>query len=147
MIKATKTKSKKNTVNSENKEVKTKPVKTVLKEKTKDSQPVKKLTPEPVQKYFLHAVQWEESEAGWGTRGDGWTFHKNPEDALLFIKEYWDRQPKATPSEYTRNLHDNAIILEVSEKLHEYVMRKGNVWLHPNNSEAYKTFDTSVLKP
>lgn len=50
--------------------------------------------------------EWEESEAGWGVRPDGWTIHKNMEDCKQYSKEFWDRQTKIlgveVPPEYTR---------------------------------------------
>jgi len=65
-------------------------------------------------KNITHTIigqNWEESEAGWGTRPDGFTLHLTEEDRQMFIKgyltkqkEYFDKAlgPGITPSEYTR---------------------------------------------
>ncbi len=53
----------------------------------------------------MHKVicqKWEESEAGWGTRPDGYTLHLSDADCKKFIKAYWARMPKAVPDEYSR---------------------------------------------
>lgn len=51
--------------------------------------------------------KWEESEAGWGTRPDGYTLHKTEEDIQSFLKKMRDREaehlkPGEVPEEYTR---------------------------------------------
>lgn len=53
---------------------------------------------------------WEESEAGWGQRPDGYSVHYSLEDAKEYVKEYLSDQKKyfdsrgvkGTPHEYTR---------------------------------------------
>lgn len=88
----------------------------------------------------LWAVQWEESERGWGCRPDGYSFHRNPEEARKFIKDYEDKLPKhEVPDEYSRTVGDPKLI-EVSQELYNHVMEKGSVWLGPNNESAYKTY-------
>lgn len=46
--------------------------------------------------------QWEESEAGWGTRPDGYSIHETGPDREDYISEYWDSMPDYVPSEYSR---------------------------------------------
>ena len=50
----------------------------------------------------LVKVLWEESEQGWGVRPDGYSLHRNSEDAKAFVNEYWDRMPNNVPEEYSR---------------------------------------------
>ncbi len=46
---------------------------------------------------------WEESEAGWGQRPDGYTLHLTEQDRKDYVREYWDKQPKGpTPTFYFR---------------------------------------------
>lgn len=53
-------------------------------------------------KYMLLCQKWEESEAGWGTRPDGYSLHLSDEDRRAFIQAYWDRMPAEVPEEYSR---------------------------------------------
>ncbi len=46
--------------------------------------------------------KWEESEAGWGTRPDGYSLHRTEEDRLAFVTAYWDSMPDRPPAEYSR---------------------------------------------
>lgn len=46
--------------------------------------------------------RWVESEAGWGTRPDGFSLHVGREALERFVREYWDRMPDTAPSEYSR---------------------------------------------
>lgn len=50
---------------------------------------------------ILFRQKWIESEAGWSQRRDGYSYHLDVESAKSFIKDYWDKMPKATPSEYS----------------------------------------------
>jgi hypothetical protein len=74
---------------------------------------------------------WEESEAGWGCRPDGWTVHRTEADRVAFVKEYWDRQPKGpAPDEYTRTC-GNPFLMDLNEndKLYEALIKsKNGVW-------------------
>ncbi len=96
--------------------------------------------------FSLYAIEWEESESGWGVRPDGFSFHQSSEDATQYIKDYWARQPKEVQYEYSRPCNDKARLIEVSEGLHDYVMEHGSVWLNPKSASAYKTFDVNQLK-
>jgi|GEM_PF-2895942 len=51
---------------------------------------------------ILFRQKWTESEAGWGQRNDGYSYHLNAESAKGFIKDYWETMPDKTPSEYSR---------------------------------------------
>lgn len=95
--------------------------------------------------FVLHAIEWEESERGWGTRPDGFSFHRSQEEATKYLKEFFAKQPKEVPDEYSRPINSNAKLIEVSEGLHNYVLSKGSVWLVPTNASAYKTYDASHL--
>ena len=46
--------------------------------------------------------KWEESEAGFGTRPDGFSLHLSEADREAFIKDYWDSMPDETQPEYSR---------------------------------------------
>ena len=70
---------------------------------------------------------WEESEAGWGTRPDGFSLHLTQEAAKEyadnFMKSQHDRLGDATPAEYDRpagspyevNVNDE-IFADIDEK-------------------------------
>jgi hypothetical protein len=51
---------------------------------------------------FGYAQEWEESEAGWGVRPDGFSLHESYEAAKQFVREYWDSMPDRTPAGYSR---------------------------------------------
>lgn len=106
-------------------------------------------TQKPMKKpaiFSLYAIEWVERERGWGMRPDGFSLHRSPEEATEFIKDFWSRQPKETPDEYTSPCSEKAKLIQVSESLHDYVVENGSVWLHPKNEQAYKTFDASTLQ-
>lgn len=46
--------------------------------------------------------KWEESEANWGVRSDGYSLHLGEDDRKRFVAEYWDSMPDSTPAEYSR---------------------------------------------
>lgn len=55
------------------------------------------------QQPVVFCQQWEESEAGWGVRPDGYSLHLSLDDAKQYIKDYWDDQPEGpAPAEYSR---------------------------------------------
>lgn len=94
----------------------------------------------------LYAIVWEESERNWGTRPDGYSFHRSQSEATEFINEYQSKLPREVPDEYSRPLSENARLIEVSESLYDYVTEFGSVWLVPNNDNAYKTYDANELR-
>lgn len=53
-------------------------------------------------KKSLVLQEWEESEAGWGVRPDGYSFHLNEEDCKAYVKEYWAKMPAEVQQEYSR---------------------------------------------
>ena len=46
--------------------------------------------------------KWEESEAGWGVRPDGFSLHVSFEGLKTYIEQYWARMPNRVPEEYSR---------------------------------------------
>jgi hypothetical protein len=50
--------------------------------------------------------KWEESEAGWGVRPDGFSLHINDADRLAYIEQHWawyrERYGSKVPEEYDR---------------------------------------------
>jgi hypothetical protein len=51
--------------------------------------------------------QWEESEASWGVRPDGYSLHLTEADREAYVTQFWAEERKrnpsrATPAEYTR---------------------------------------------
>lgn len=52
-------------------------------------------------KAAVYAVNWTEYERGWGSRPDGHTLHLTEEVAKEYISDYWARQPKNVPDEYS----------------------------------------------
>lgn len=84
---------------------------------------------------------WEESEAGWGCRPDGWTVHESEADRVAFVKEYWARQPAGpTPSEYTRECGSPYLMdLDARSKLYEALKKsKNGVWGEGNRPKDSK---------
>lgn len=74
---------------------------------------------------------WEESEAGWGCRPDGWTVHETEVDRLAFVKEYQVRQPKKVPSEYTRPC-GSPFLMGIDGELYKKLRTsKNGVWADP----------------
>lgn len=76
---------------------------------------------------------WVESEAGWGTRPDGMTIHKNLADHAAFIKAYWDKQPKGpTPAEYSRpDGQPFEVELNAKDKIYSKLIKsKNGIWEH-----------------
>ncbi len=57
---------------------------------------------------------WEESEAGWGIRPDGYSLHLSESDRIQYIKEYWADQPHGVPDEYSRT-SGSATLIDVDE--------------------------------
>jgi len=56
--------------------------------------------------YNAVCQKWEESEAGWGIRPDGYSLHLTEEDRKKYVEEFWKHQRtvlgEAVPHEYTR---------------------------------------------
>lgn len=45
-------------------------------------------------------IEWTETEAGWGQRPDGYSLHKSPEAAAVYLKKIYDALPASIPEEY-----------------------------------------------
>lgn len=89
----------------------------------------------------LWAVEWEESEQGWGVRPDGFSFHRSPENANQYVQDIYSKYPYKVPSDYSRAC-SNPTLIEVSDELYTRVMQSTQlgVRLWKNNIESYKTF-------
>lgn len=75
------------------------------------------------------AMTWTEYERGWGPRPDGASLHSSQEDMNSFIKEYWARQPKGVPDEYSKE-DGVPVYLDVPEELFEQVkISKNGIWI------------------
>jgi hypothetical protein len=77
----------------------------------------------------LWMFTWTEYERGWGCRPDGCSLHASKEDALQFVKDYWERERKnnksgKTPDEYSRQDQDAPIeiIIDARNKFYKQVM-------------------------
>ena len=60
----------------------------------------------PITAITAIVVDWEESEAGWGTRPDGWTLHSDRAAHRAFLAAMRDREAAihggTVPAEYSR---------------------------------------------
>lgn len=92
--------------------------------------------------FFVVGQKWEESEAGWGTRQDGWSFHKDMDARNRYVDDYWAKQPDVVQDEYSREDGDPATV-RVSEELYKEVMEKGSVRLWLNRLEQYENWKKS----
>jgi len=63
-------------------------------------------------KHSVVRVDWLESEAGWGTRPDGYSLHLTSEDADTYIQKYWDGMPNAVPAEYSRPIGQRIVSVD-----------------------------------
>ncbi|HET8688874.1 MAG TPA: hypothetical protein VFM18_19865 [Methanosarcina sp.] len=87
--------------------------------------------------FAVYAVQWEESERGWGTRPDGASFHCSIAEAQAFIKHYWDREKAnnstgEVPDEYSRPVSGKPELIRVKRDFYEQVMNNKSVRLWQN---------------
>ena len=68
--------------------------------------------------------EWEESEAGWGTRPDGFRIYATQDAAKAGTDQVWARQKEIcgteTPSEYSRPYGD-VLPYEVSDELYKLI--------------------------
>jgi hypothetical protein len=70
--------------------------------------------------------KWEESEAGWGTRPDGWTMHLNMEAHAAYMKQFTEDQRAdyartgVVPDEYTKSSGD-PYPMDVDEATYEKI--------------------------
>lgn len=89
--------------------------------------------------------KWEESEAGWGTRPDGYTIHARKEDIILFRDAMREKERAAgygahnVPEEYSRpcgrpyqaEITDAVILAELSTSEHGIWGKTGNRYPEP----------------
>lgn len=74
----------------------------------------------------LYVLEWEESEAGWGTRPDGLSLHVDEAEAQKFVKRHWANHAEgAAPAEYDRPCSEKGVLVEASQSLHAEVLAKG----------------------
>lgn len=93
----------------------------------------------------LYAIEWLESEHGWGTRPDGFSLHRSSMDATMFVKNYEGSQPKGyVPDSYSRAV-TVPMLIEVSESVYELITTYGDVWMTPVRVDEYKTYDATWL--
>lgn len=71
-------------------------------------------------------IEWTERERGWGQRSDGFSYHRNLDEAKEYVKKYWDGMPKETPECYSAP--DTPKIVEVDPIFALLVEGKGVVW-------------------
>lgn len=90
----------------------------------------------------VYAIEWEESERGWGCRPDGYSFHSSAEKAKAYLAEHYSAHTGPVPDEYSR-ASGGPQLVEVSPSLYLAVMQKGSVRLWENSLSLYKTFDAS----
>lgn len=89
--------------------------------------------------------QWEESEAGWGVRPDGYSIHKTLEDAKQYVADYLKRQQEYfeskgefnTPHEYTRPAGEPYQCMLTDEMARELIGQTslGRPYLVVNNNQ------------
>lgn len=72
----------------------------------------------------VYHVVWTESEAGWGPRPDGETYHKDEDTMNKFIERY----AYSNPDEYS--FPEKKELIEVDKKIYDQVQEKGTVWKH-----------------
>lgn len=74
--------------------------------------------------YTVVCQAWEESEAGFGTRPDGYSLHLNTVSRDAFVKAYWDKMPKTPPNSYARPC-GNPKPIDVSPNVYVKVVAAG----------------------
>ena len=67
---------------------------------------------------------WEESEAGWGSRPDGYSLHLTEKDRKAYIQKYWDSMPDKVPAEYSRPIQ--FVEIDIDEETEEKLKRSTN---------------------
>lgn len=75
----------------------------------------------------VYAIEWTESERGWGTRHDGTSYHKSLVEATKYVKDFVAKQPPGpAPDIYV--YPGEPKLVEVSADLYETVQQKGMTW-------------------
>ncbi len=87
--------------------------------------------------HVLWVQKWEESEAGWGTRPDGYTLHRSKSDIDAFLGAMRDREaakgygPGNPPPEYNRPCGEPYEMSTTDEVLYQKVVSSPNgLWGH-----------------
>lgn len=90
----------------------------------------------------VYAIEWEESERGWGCRPDGYSFHASAEKAQAYLDAHYKSHTGPVPDEYSRSVGKPRLV-EVSPSLYLAVMQKGSIRLWENSLSTYKTYDAT----
>ena len=82
-------------------------------------------------KSFTVVVQkWEESEAGWGCRPDGYSVHLTESDRIAYVADYWAEERKRNPSGVTPHEYERpdgtSYMAEVDEETYNKVKETKN---------------------
>lgn len=82
--------------------------------------------------YAVWRQDWDESEAGWGIRPDGYSLHLTNEQAKAYVAAYWreekERNPSgAVPHEYSRECGDPYKVLVDKKTYEEIKASKGGI--------------------
>jgi len=75
------------------------------------------------------AIDWTESERGWGQRPDGTSLYKSEELAKKHIKEDTDRKSKDKEVPECYSFPGKPYLKQVDKKVYDIVMAKGSSWL------------------
>ena len=74
--------------------------------------------------------QWEESEAGWGCRPDGYSLHLTEADREAYVKDYWDWEKKSNPSGKTPHEYERPCgtpyIVDVDQETYDKITATKN---------------------
>ncbi len=82
----------------------------------------KTVTIDGLERRLVIKEDWDESEAGWGVRPDGYSLHRNRTDLKSYVAAYWKRMPKAVPHEYSRP-SESPEVVGVDEKTYKQVVK------------------------
>lgn len=47
-------------------------------------------------------LEWEQSEAGWGLRPDGFSIHRSPANCKVYVEDFWRSLPDVRPLKHSR---------------------------------------------
>jgi|CXWL01.1.fsa_nt_gi hypothetical protein len=88
---------------------------------------------------------WTEYERGWGQRPDGASLHVSEDVAKKYIKDYWDRQPKKVPDDYSKEDQSTPMKVKVSDQLFEQISKTGSLMLWQGEFNKLRTAE-EILK-
>lgn len=98
------------------------------------------------QKMKAIALEWEETERGWGTRPDGISIHTTSEEADRYVQAYNDCLHKECPAEYDRPTTGKKIKVEVCDELAKRITGdKQSCRLYRHNYTVEKTANNEVI--